>query len=85
METVRSADGTRIAYERGGMGPPLVIIGGMSGDPTWIDPLARGCLSPAPRALRCAVCAATPPAVARAESGRVEDPPGRHWSRRPER
>jgi hypothetical protein len=30
METVPSADGTRIAYERGGVGPPLVIVGGGS-------------------------------------------------------
>jgi pimeloyl-ACP methyl ester carboxylesterase len=28
METVRSADGTEIAYEREGSGPPLVLVGG---------------------------------------------------------
>lgn len=32
METVRSADGTEIAYERDGDGPPLVIVTGAFGD-----------------------------------------------------
>jgi pimeloyl-ACP methyl ester carboxylesterase len=29
METVQSKDGTRIAYDRAGNGPPLILVGGM--------------------------------------------------------
>jgi pimeloyl-ACP methyl ester carboxylesterase len=32
METVSSADGTRIAYDRLGAGPPLIVVGGASCD-----------------------------------------------------
>jgi pimeloyl-ACP methyl ester carboxylesterase len=32
MNTVRSADGTIIAFERGGDGPPLVLVGGALSD-----------------------------------------------------
>lgn len=34
METVTSADGTTIAYERTGQGPPLVLVHGSAGDRT---------------------------------------------------
>ncbi|MFD1512859.1 alpha/beta fold hydrolase [Halomarina rubra] len=34
METVTSADGTTIAYERTGRGPPLVLVHGSAGDHT---------------------------------------------------
>ena len=34
METVTSADGTPIAYERTGSGPPLVLVHGMAGNHT---------------------------------------------------
>lgn len=34
LETVTSADGTPIAYERTGSGPPLVLVHGMAGDHT---------------------------------------------------
>ncbi|WP_396611115.1 alpha/beta fold hydrolase [Haloferax sp. S1W] len=39
METVSSADGTPIAYERGGSGPPLVLVHGTTADHTRWDPL----------------------------------------------
>ncbi len=39
METVRSPDGTRIAYERGGNGPPLVLVHGTAADHTLWAPL----------------------------------------------
>lgn len=40
METVTSADGTNIAYERTGSGPPLVLVHGASVDhTTWADSL----------------------------------------------
>src|SRR5689334_3567469 len=32
IETARSADGTAIAYERTGSGPPLVLVGGAFSD-----------------------------------------------------
>jgi pimeloyl-ACP methyl ester carboxylesterase len=36
METVTSRDGTPIAYERGGEGPPLVLVHGTTSDhSTW--------------------------------------------------
>jgi pimeloyl-ACP methyl ester carboxylesterase len=36
METVTSRDGTPIAYERGGEGPPLVLVHGTTSDHlTW--------------------------------------------------
>ncbi|WP_336364757.1 alpha/beta fold hydrolase [Halalkalicoccus salilacus] len=34
MDTVTSADGTEIAFERTGSGPPLVLINGIAGDHT---------------------------------------------------
>ncbi|SEK25515.1 alpha/beta fold hydrolase [Haloferax larsenii] len=37
MHTVTSADGTTIAYERGGDGPPLVLVHGTAGDHTSWD------------------------------------------------
>ncbi|MGZ5129367.1 MAG: alpha/beta fold hydrolase, partial [Actinomycetota bacterium] len=32
MDTVRSADGTTIAFERTGDGPPLIVVGGALSD-----------------------------------------------------
>ena len=40
MHQATSQDGTRIAYERTGNGPPLVIIGGSLGDHRFYIPLA---------------------------------------------
>ncbi|ELZ87530.1 hydrolase [Haloferax elongans ATCC BAA-1513] len=37
MHTITSADGTAIAYERGGNGPPLVLVHGTAGDHTSWD------------------------------------------------
>lgn len=39
METVTSADGTQIAYERTGSGPPLVFVHGTTADHTRWDPI----------------------------------------------
>lgn len=39
METVTSADGTPIAYERAGSGPPLVLVHGTTADHTRWDPI----------------------------------------------
>lgn len=39
METVTSADGTPIAYEREGSGPPLVLVHGTTADHTRWDPI----------------------------------------------
>lgn len=39
METFISADGTPIAYERGGSGPPLVLVHGTTADHTRWGPL----------------------------------------------
>lgn len=41
METVVSADGTRIAYERSGTGTPLILIGGALCDRSVTRPLAQ--------------------------------------------
>lgn len=41
METVRSSDGTEIAYQRVGSGPPLVYVGGALNDRNSGAPLAR--------------------------------------------
>jgi pimeloyl-ACP methyl ester carboxylesterase len=41
METVASADGTSIAYERFGDGPPLILVGGAMSDRTAATPLAE--------------------------------------------
>ena len=32
METVTSADGTRIAFDRVGEGPPVILVGGALSD-----------------------------------------------------
>lgn len=40
METVRSADGTIIAYERSGAGPAVVLVAGAFCDRQWFDSLA---------------------------------------------
>ncbi|MEA5387864.1 alpha/beta fold hydrolase [Haloarculaceae archaeon H-GB11] len=40
MQTVTSADGTTIVYERHGEGPPVVLLHGGSGDRHLWDPLA---------------------------------------------
>lgn len=39
METVTSADGTSIAYERTGSGPPLVLVHGSTADHTRWEPI----------------------------------------------
>lgn len=41
MEQVRSRDGTQIAYEKSGDGPPVVIVGGSLGDHHFYTPLAH--------------------------------------------
>jgi pimeloyl-ACP methyl ester carboxylesterase len=41
METVRSDDGTTIAFERFGQGPPVVLVGGALSDRTGAAPLAK--------------------------------------------
>jgi pimeloyl-ACP methyl ester carboxylesterase len=40
METVRAADGTPIAYERSGGGPPVVVVNGALADRTATAPIA---------------------------------------------
>jgi pimeloyl-ACP methyl ester carboxylesterase len=40
VQHVRSADGTQIAYEKSGEGPPLIITGGSLGDHRFYIPLA---------------------------------------------
>jgi pimeloyl-ACP methyl ester carboxylesterase len=40
MQYVRSADGTQIAYEKAGEGPPLIITGGALGDHRFYRALA---------------------------------------------
>lgn len=42
METVTSADGTPIAYERTGSGPPLVLVHGATADHTRWGPVRPG-------------------------------------------
>ncbi|WP_331236411.1 alpha/beta fold hydrolase [Natronorarus salvus] len=39
METIASVDGTEIAYERTGSGPPLVLVHGTTADHTRWDPV----------------------------------------------
>lgn len=41
FETVRSADGTTIAFERRGDGPPVILIGGAFNDRTTVTGLAE--------------------------------------------
>lgn len=41
MDTVTSADGTTIAYEHRGGGPPLIVVGGAMSDRTAAAPLAE--------------------------------------------
>ena len=43
METVRSPDGTAIAYERAGSGPPLVLVHGSTANHTAWDPVRPAC------------------------------------------
>jgi pimeloyl-ACP methyl ester carboxylesterase len=40
MNTVTSADGTRIAFEQTGDGPPVILIGGAFNDRTTVAALA---------------------------------------------
>jgi pimeloyl-ACP methyl ester carboxylesterase len=42
MTHARSADGTRIAYERLGSGPPLIVVGGALCDAAKMRPTAKG-------------------------------------------
>jgi len=42
METVQSADGTRIAFERSGAGPALILVGGALSDRSAAANLATG-------------------------------------------
>jgi pimeloyl-ACP methyl ester carboxylesterase len=42
METVRSADGTEIAFDRSGEGPPLVLVGGAFQDRSSMKTLGIG-------------------------------------------
>ena len=39
METIRSSDGTRIAYQRSGLGPPLILVHGTTADHTRWAPI----------------------------------------------
>src|SRR5688572_661993 len=41
IQFVASADGTRIAYERIGSGPPLILVGGLLSDRKGGVPLAQ--------------------------------------------
>ena len=41
MNTVTSDDGTSIAFERFGEGPPVILVGGASTDRAMTRPLAR--------------------------------------------
>lgn len=41
MESVTSRDGTSIAYERSGSGPPVILVGGATADHTGHQPLAE--------------------------------------------
>lgn len=41
VEKVVSADGTRIAYEKSGSGPPVVVIGGGLNDKAMFNPFAQ--------------------------------------------
>lgn len=40
-DVVTSAGGTRIAFERGGQGPAIVVVGGILSDRSWVTPLAE--------------------------------------------
>jgi alpha-beta hydrolase superfamily lysophospholipase len=40
MNTVRSADGTTIAFDRSGQGPPVILVGGAFNDRSTAAPLA---------------------------------------------
>jgi pimeloyl-ACP methyl ester carboxylesterase len=35
METLKSTDGTRIAFDRRGSGPALLVVGGAFSDRSW--------------------------------------------------
>ncbi len=39
METIRSSDGTRLAYQRGGQGPALILVHGTTADHTRWTPI----------------------------------------------
>lgn len=45
METVTSADGTTLAYDRTGDGPPIVLVGGATSDRAGATPLAAELVS----------------------------------------
>ncbi|MFG2055312.1 alpha/beta fold hydrolase [Micromonospora sp. NPDC048930] len=45
VDTVRSADGTTIAYETAGEGPPIVLVGGAFNDRGTVRPLAAALTS----------------------------------------
>lgn len=42
METTRSRDGTTIAFDRSGDGPPVIVVGGATCDRAMTRPLAEG-------------------------------------------
>lgn len=62
METVTSADGTTIAYERSGEGPPVVIVGGGLGKQTTYAALAEALLCNSPLSTGSRRMATPPPA-----------------------
>jgi hypothetical protein len=41
VEKVTSADGTPIAFDRLGDGPPVIVVGGATCDRAWIHPTAE--------------------------------------------
>jgi pimeloyl-ACP methyl ester carboxylesterase len=45
VDTVRSADGTTIAYETAGEGPPIILVGGAFNDRSTTRPLAAALVS----------------------------------------
>ncbi|MCW3845155.1 alpha/beta hydrolase [Micromonospora yasonensis] len=45
VDTVRSADGTAIAYEAAGEGPPIVLVGGAFNDRSTVRPLGAALAS----------------------------------------
>jgi pimeloyl-ACP methyl ester carboxylesterase len=41
MRTARSEDGTTIAFEQFGAGPPIILVAATLGDHSWVAPLAK--------------------------------------------